>query len=88
MQQVEARIDLAVPDRPIGPWSRRTRAPEGVRDRTGPDQPGATLGPHAIRRRRTTPVGSGQSAALFNAAIRPSPQALATAQQSLTRKRP
>jgi hypothetical protein len=28
------RIGLAVPGRPIGPWSRRTGAPRGIRDRT------------------------------------------------------
>ena len=47
------------------------RSAQGVRNQTGPDQPGATLGPHAIRRPRTTPVSSGQSPALFNGAIRP-----------------
>jgi hypothetical protein len=34
------RIGLAVPGRPIGPWSRRTGAPEGVRDQTEPEPAG------------------------------------------------
>jgi hypothetical protein len=32
---VEACTGLAVPGRPIGPWSQRTGAPEDVRDRDG-----------------------------------------------------
>jgi hypothetical protein len=41
-------IDLAVPGRPIGPWSRRTGAPEGSatgRDRT---THWSALGPHEV----------------------------------------
>jgi hypothetical protein len=41
---VEACTGLAVPGRPIGPWSQRTGAPEDVRDRTGPD-PRSARGP-------------------------------------------
>jgi hypothetical protein len=42
-------IDLAVPGRPIGPWSRRTGAPQASatgRDRT---PPWSALGPHEVR---------------------------------------
>jgi hypothetical protein len=48
-----------------GPERRRRPRSDG----TG--STGATLGPHAIRRPRTTPVSSGQSPALLNGAIRP-----------------
>jgi hypothetical protein len=50
MQGVKARIGLAVPGRPIGPWSRRTGAPEA--SATGRDRTlRSVLGP---RRTRTT----------------------------------
>jgi hypothetical protein len=44
MQEVEARFGLAVPGRPIGPWSRRTGAPGA--SATGRDRP---LGPCWVR---------------------------------------
>src|SRR4029453_5508938 len=43
-----ARIGLAVPGRPTGPWLRRTGAPEGVRDQTGPE-PDAPVIAHGTR---------------------------------------
>jgi hypothetical protein len=42
MQEVEARFGLAVPGRPIGPWSRRTGAPEA-------SATGRALGPCWVR---------------------------------------
>ena len=45
MQEVEAGIGLAVPGWPIGPWSRRTGAPEASatgRDRSPPASGGYT----------------------------------------------
>jgi hypothetical protein len=83
--QVTSRADLAL--QAGGRWSRLASAlpcPAGrsVPGRGGPERrrrprpdgtgsTGATLGPHAIRRPRTTPVSSGQSPALFNDAVRP-----------------
>jgi hypothetical protein len=56
-------IDLAVPGRPIGPWSRRTGAPEASatgRDREPPWSPTwSTFGPHAIGAERFATVSSG-----------------------------
>jgi hypothetical protein len=40
---VKACIGLAVPGRPIGPWSRRTEAPQASADRTGPGAPRSAL---------------------------------------------
>jgi hypothetical protein len=37
MQEVPACISLAMPGRPIGPWSRRTGAPEASATRRDPD---------------------------------------------------
>jgi hypothetical protein len=51
---------------------------------TGPT--GATVGPHAIRCRRTTPASSGQASSPFNGQMRPAPQVLASALRSLTQK--
>jgi hypothetical protein len=44
----QAGIGLGVPGRPIGPWWRRTGAPGGVRNRTGPDL-GSVMGPCWVR---------------------------------------
>src|SRR4029453_5193815 len=55
---VEACIGLAVPGRPIGPWSRRTGAPQASatgRDRT----PWSVLGPQPMGEPRTTVDKSG-----------------------------
>jgi hypothetical protein len=45
-QFVEACVGLAVPGRPIGPWSRRTGAPEASATRWGPE-PAGTRWVHA-----------------------------------------
>jgi hypothetical protein len=87
MEQFQACIGLAVPGRPIRPLVAADRSAEGARHQTGPDQPGATLGPHAIRRRRTTKASSSQASSPFNGTIRPTPQVLASARRSLTQKR-
>jgi hypothetical protein len=55
---VEACIGLAVPGRPIGPWSRRTGAPEGVRDQTRPD-PRSARGPWRTGTRGARAVTNG-----------------------------
>jgi hypothetical protein len=52
MQEVEARFGLAVPGRPIGPWSRRTGAPEA--SATGRDRPSVRAGSVAHRDHRGT----------------------------------
>jgi hypothetical protein len=60
----EASFGLAVPGRPIGPRSRRTGAPMGVRDQTGPKpQPGPRWG-------RTPPEPHGQPRSLAHSEIR------------------
>jgi hypothetical protein len=61
---VETCIDLAVPGRPIGPWSRRTGAPEASATRQDAEpERGAwsTFGPHAIGTERFATVSSGAS---------------------------
>jgi hypothetical protein len=56
MQGVKACISLAVPGRPIGPWSRRTGAPEA--SATGRDRnPNAHELAHEIVRELARQVG-------------------------------
>jgi hypothetical protein len=57
MQEVEARFGLAVPGRSIGPWPRRTGAPQAPRpDGTGPP---ARAGSVAHRDHRARAVSNG-----------------------------
>jgi hypothetical protein len=42
------RIGLAVPGRPIGPWSRRTGAPEASATRRDRITHWSALGPHEV----------------------------------------
>jgi hypothetical protein len=64
MQEVPACIGLAVPGRPIGPWSRRTGAPEASatrRDRTlGPCWVRGAPGPQGHERSPTVVVTNGE----------------------------
>jgi hypothetical protein len=53
MQGVKARIGLAVPGRPIGPWSRRTGAPEA--SATGRDR-NPRCSPTYLLQQRMTPM--------------------------------
>ena len=65
-----ARIDLAVPGRPIGPWSRRTGAPQASatgRGRAGA-QPGRGL--PASDRPTCAPVGGSASSGLVQSGFR------------------
>jgi hypothetical protein len=81
------RTGLVVPGRPIGPWSRRTGAPEA--SATGRDRinHGATSGPRTTGLQRTTPVNTGSPSAEVTGHTPPPPQVAATPRRSLTRKR-
>jgi hypothetical protein len=64
MQVLMARIGLAVPGRPIGPWVAEDRSAGGVRDQTGPEPAVArwrwsVLGPQPKGEPRTTAGRSG-----------------------------
>jgi hypothetical protein len=56
---VDACIGLAVPGRPIRPLVAEDRSAEGVRDRTGPENPRSVLGPYRTGTPGARAVASG-----------------------------